>query len=87
MTPPVLALARWVWPTTTVFAVIVTCSLLVVLVTYCLIAAFEGPDSQAEARWVALKPALARAAVPLLVAFAIVVLVRFGIILYERPHA
>jgi hypothetical protein len=48
-------------------------------------ASCNGGDGRRSGREAALRHRLARAAVPLLACFLIVVLVRFGIILAERP--
>jgi len=82
----------WLWTITTVAATIVTLALIAVLLAHVLITAVPFPwslkaplKSIDQGAGVAPRRRLARVAVPLLVCFVIVVLLRFGIILAERP--
>jgi hypothetical protein len=84
----------WIWTTTTVVAGAVTLALVVVLTAHVVLEAYDRtgvassalPDAgRAPDDETALRTRLARIAAWLLVLFLLVVLVRLGIILAERP--
>lgn len=78
MTTP-LAVAGWVWQTTTVVAALATAASIVVLTAHVLVTA-AGRSREGSRR-----RGLRRLAVPFVACFAAVVIVRLAIILIERP--
>jgi hypothetical protein len=74
-----VAVASWVWTSSTVVAVVVTVGLLAVLITHMLVTAAAGSRTQV------LRRRLALVSIPLLGCFVVVIGVRLAIILIERP--
>jgi Na+/proline symporter len=79
----------WVWHTTTFFAATITLALIAVLTAHIVVSVLDdgaqtGVDEE-EARRAELRSRLARVAGVLLAVFLVVVLVRAGILLAERP--
>jgi hypothetical protein len=78
MTIP-LAVAGWVWTTSTVVIAVITLELLAVLVAHVLLTAAAGSGTRL------LRRRLATATIPLLACFAAVIGLRLAMILIERP--
>jgi hypothetical protein len=74
-----VAVANWIWTSSTVVAVVVTVELLAVLIAHVLVSAAAGPRARL------LRRRLALVAIPLLGCFVVVIGVRLAIILMERP--
>jgi hypothetical protein len=74
-----IAMAGWVWLTTTVVAALATAAAIAVLMAHVLVTAAGGSREGSRRR------SLRRLAVPLVACFAAVVLVRLTIIVIERP--
>ena len=76
----------WAWTTTTVIGAVVTLSLIGILTAHILLAATSRPGSKERGEGPAtIQQQLVTVAVPLLALFLVVILVRFGLILAERP--
>jgi hypothetical protein len=77
---------RWAWTTTTVIGAVVALLLIGIFTAHILLAAMSrtGPQDRGQSS-VTIQRSLVTAAVPLLALLFVVVLVRFGLILAERP--
>jgi hypothetical protein len=77
---------RWAWTTTTVIGAVVTLSLIGILTAHILLAAMSGagPKERSESPARIQRP-LVIAAIPLLALLLVVICVRFGLLLAERP--
>lgn len=78
MTALPVAVASWLWTSSTVLAAAITVALLAVLLAHVLVAA-AAPQARV------LRRQLAVLAVPLLACFFVAVVVRLAFILIERP--
>jgi hypothetical protein len=77
---------RWAWTTTTVLGAVATLSLIGILTAHILLAAMSRADPKERGEDPeAIQRPLVSAAIPLLALLFVVILVRFGLILAERP--
>jgi hypothetical protein len=80
MTIPLpVAVAGWVWTTSTIVMAVITAELLAVLVAHVLLTAAAGSGTRL------LRRRLVTVTIPLLACFVAVIGVRLAIILIERP--
>jgi hypothetical protein len=78
---------RWAWTTTAVIGAVVTLSLIGILSAHILLAAtWHAVPTRRGQGLTAIQRRLVTAAVPLLALLLVVILVRFGLILAERPN-
>jgi hypothetical protein len=77
---------QWAWTATTVIGALVTLALIGILAAHVLLAAISetGPNKR-DLRATVSRRSLVTVAVPLLALLLLVILVRFGFILAERP--
>jgi hypothetical protein len=85
VTQAVVAVAGWVWTTTTVVGAVVAVALVAILSVDLFAAAISPDDGRRLRRSAAGHRRLVRVAVPLAACFAAVVTVRFALILVEHP--